>query len=167
MRKHITALAVAGAATAVLLAGCGGSSSPNKVASLSSPKPTVSTAPAPGGGNANQGDDADQMLAYAKCMRDNGYDMPDPGGSGDMPGVRPDDPKFAGANEKCKSKLPNGGQPTAQDPAELDQMRTWAKCMRDHGVDTPDPQPGEGLALPDGTDPKVQAGEKACGSVGG
>ncbi|WP_194908767.1 hypothetical protein [Catenulispora rubra] len=164
MRKSIMIQTVAVAAVAVVLAGCGGSSA-NKVASLSSPSPTSSAPPAPGGGNADQAKELDQLRAYAKCMRDNGYDMPDPEGAG-MPGIKPDDPKFGPANDKCMSKLPNGGQPQPEDPAQLDKDRKWAKCMRDNGIDIPDPQPDAGMALPDGGDPKVQTALKACASVG-
>ncbi|MFQ5517012.1 MAG: hypothetical protein ACE5E8_05500 [Acidimicrobiia bacterium] len=56
----------------------------------------------------------DRLVEYAACMRDNGYDMPDPqfgGGPGGLggPGGRgpfgdaanPDDPAFQAANEQC------------------------------------------------------------------
>jgi hypothetical protein len=52
----------------------------------------------------------DAILEYAQCMRDNGYDMPDPDfESGDglfrMQG-EPDDPAFQQAQEACEDKLP-------------------------------------------------------------
>lgn len=55
----------------------------------------------------------DRMVAYAACMRENGYDMPDPSFSfgapemGEVPQHGPfgeidvDDPEFAAANEVC------------------------------------------------------------------
>jgi hypothetical protein len=51
----------------------------------------------------------DRMVAYAACMRDNGFDMPDPdfGGGGQGPESGPfgqidiDDPAFEAANEVC------------------------------------------------------------------
>ena len=167
MRKPITVLAVAGAAVAVLLAGCGGGDNGNHVASVSSPNAT--TSPAPGGNNTASGDDMDKQRAYAKCMRDNGFDMkdPDPNGADGVPGIKADDPKFASANDKCKHLLPNGGEPKPEDPAQLDKERKWAECMRQHGVDIKDPQPGQAMGLPNGDDPKVQAAGKACASVAG
>jgi hypothetical protein len=52
----------------------------------------------------------DAMLAYATCMRENGYDMPDPDFSGGGPGSRavqiePGDPTYKKADEACKDKL--------------------------------------------------------------
>jgi hypothetical protein len=53
---------------------------------------------------------------YAACMRENGYDLPEPNVSGEGPvfsesEVDREDPKFEAANEKCESILgvPGGG----------------------------------------------------------
>ncbi len=63
----------------------------------------------------------DGLLAYAKCMRENGYDMPDPqfGTGGGGPGggafrdINRNDPTFKKANTACESILagvfPGGG----------------------------------------------------------
>ena len=67
-----------------------------------------------GGGNFSEEDRQemqDAFLEYAQCMRDNGYDMPDPdfgegeGGLFRMEG-EPDDPAFKKAQEACEDKLP-------------------------------------------------------------
>jgi hypothetical protein len=67
-----------------------------------------------GGGNFSEEDRQqmqDEMLAYAQCMRDNGYDMPDPdfgegeGGIFRMEG-EPDDPAFVNAQEACEDEMP-------------------------------------------------------------
>ncbi len=57
----------------------------------------------------------DTLVEFATCMRDNGYDMPDPdfsgfspgsgGGSGPFSEVDPDDPAFITANEACEEIL--------------------------------------------------------------
>ncbi|MDQ4053822.1 MAG: hypothetical protein M3237_14125 [Actinomycetota bacterium] len=52
----------------------------------------------------------DAFLDYAQCMRDNGYDMPDPdfsdgGGMFRLQG-EPDDPAFVKAQAACEDKLP-------------------------------------------------------------
>jgi hypothetical protein len=65
----------------------------------------------------------DALLAYAKCMRENGYDMPDPsfdsaggpGSGGPFGGQRidRDDPVWQKANAACQDKLsqlPGGGR---------------------------------------------------------
>lgn len=69
----------------------------------------------------------DQLLEYAACMRENGYDMPDPdvtrlgqgpgqggpGGGGVFGEIDPDDPDFQLAQEACQDILggfgPGGG----------------------------------------------------------
>jgi len=70
-----------------------------------------------GGGNFSEEDRAkmqDAFLDYAKCMRENGIDMPDPdfsGGGGAFrmgvggDGMNPDDPAFKKADEACHDKL--------------------------------------------------------------
>jgi hypothetical protein len=59
----------------------------------------------------------DAFLAYAQCMRDNGYDMPDPDFSGEGGMFRmegePDDPAFQQAQEACEDKMP--GRPGEED----------------------------------------------------
>lgn len=48
----------------------------------------------------------DTLLEYAACMRDNGFDMPDPefseGGMIDLGMSDPNDPTFAAADEACR-----------------------------------------------------------------
>ena len=140
---------IAGMAIALLLAGCGGG------ATGGNDKPTTSS-----------GSDKDKELAYAQCMRQHGYDMKDPSADGDgVSGIRPDDPKFGPANEACAKLLPNGGQPKPEDPAQVDKQRKYATCMRQHGIDIPDPQPGQAMPLPNGDDPKFPPAFAACKSL--
>lgn len=63
----------------------------------------------------------DQFLEYSVCMRDNGYDMPDPDfssmggpgsdeeGGGLFGGIDPDDPDFQTAQEACQDILAGFG----------------------------------------------------------
>ncbi|MFI9386690.1 hypothetical protein [Kutzneria sp. NPDC052558] len=164
MRK--SAMLLSGAAIALLLAGCGGANNNGDgVASLSSPNPTSSAVPKPGG-KQDKAAELDQYRKYAKCMRDHGYDMADPSGD-EVAGINPNDPKFAPAEQACKSVEPTGSGPGPDDPQVRDQMLKYAKCMRDHGVDMPDPKPGEAITLPMGGsgDAKLDAAGKACGSI--
>jgi hypothetical protein len=173
MRKTQVAL-VTGLA-ALVLAGCGGGGGgDNKVASISSPPSTSAAKDVTGNGGKADPEREKQMLQFAKCMRDNGVDMPDPkpgsGGMGVTLAVPGDSAggadKMSKAQDACKQFLPNGGQPKALSPQELDEARKQAKCMRDHGVDMPDPSPnGRGaIAAPQGGDmAKMEAAMKACG----
>lgn len=134
----------------------------------------------------------DRMRAFAQCMRDHGVEMQDPevvtdenGGTrtkvqiGPGPsgapkttgegGPGPGDEAFKKAEEACRSLLPQGGEfgqgPT---PEDEENMRNFAKCMRENGVENfPDPQPGGGIAIgPDmgvnPEDPAFQEAEKKC-----
>jgi hypothetical protein len=71
---------------------------------------------APGGEHENFGDPAfvEQAREFAQCVRDNGVpDFPDPDADGRFRGVgheQQDNPKFRAAQEKCRGKLPGGGE---------------------------------------------------------
>jgi hypothetical protein len=84
---------------------------------------------------------------FAQCMRDNGVDVPDPepgGKPGGFGKVDRTDPDFERAREACREFVPGGGDLSKLDPAKLDQLRVFAQCMRDNGIDLPDPDPNGG-----------------------
>ncbi|MEW2431671.1 hypothetical protein AB0877_26985 [Micromonospora sp. NPDC047644] len=116
--------------------------------------------------------DADRQLAFARCMRENGVDMPDPeaGGRPNFKfGADVDQQKVQAAMEKCQDKLPNGGQGPQLNPEQAEQMRTLARCMRENGVpDFPDPDADgrvrigtQGNAINIG-DPAMKAAMEKC-----
>jgi len=121
---------------------------------------------------ASAGSDEDQMRAFAKCMRENGIDMedPKPGGGLAMRAAGPGDAeKMQKADEACKHLLPNGGKPKPLSPEELDKMRKTAQCMREHGVNMPDPDPnnpGVTIGGPDQDPAKFEKAMKECGLGG-
>ncbi|MFB4308952.1 hypothetical protein [Actinomadura sp. GTD37] len=87
-------------------------------------------------------------------MRENGVEVPDPG-SGDQKAMRLgkgiDKGKLQGALEKCRQWLQAGGKmPDLKDPKVRDQYVEFAQCMREHGVDIPDPGPDGKFRLPTG-----------------
>lgn len=101
-------------------------------------------------------DQSDALLAYARCMRDNGVDMDDPqAGSG--PGLRgffragPDGPgdgldrfseEFQAAQQACGMYL-EASRPELDPEAQaelLEQQLLLAQCIRDQGFEAyPDP----------------------------
>jgi hypothetical protein len=168
-------LAVLGLGLALALAACGGSPDGDRVASLSGGGATGTT-----NGTAKTAKDPQQAaLDFAKCMREHGIDMPDPqvdeqgrvrvrvGGPGG--GARPDPKKLDEAQKACGGLLGGGGDGPGQiDPEERDAMVAFARCMREHGIDMPDPT-GDGLVMrrdddggPDPSSEQFQEAEKAC-----
>ncbi|NVI88363.1 hypothetical protein HUX53_14065 [Actinomadura sp. BRA 177] len=69
--------------------------------------------------------------------------------------------KLQGALEKCQQWLQAGGRmPDLKDPKVRDQYVKFAQCMREHGVNLPDPGPDGQFRLPSG-DIDRGAAEKA------
>jgi hypothetical protein len=181
-RRPRLAVLVGALALALGVAACGGGGGSSAgVASLSgSNKPTATTTAGP----SSKQDMQQAALAFARCMRQHGIDMPDPkfdgnrvtqevrGGPGDK---GPNDPKFKAAQQACNKYMPNGGQPTRPSPQEQQQMLAFARCMREHGIDMPDPNPngggivvngGNGRKGPKPDDAKFKAAEQACQQYG-
>jgi hypothetical protein len=171
MRRHRLRLVFAGPALALamaVLAGCGGADPAKEdVASVSAGGAT----PAASGSAAA---DPEQGRKFAACMRENGVpEFPDPGADGqfDVSQFRDadlDQRKVQQAREACRELAPNGGQGPQLDAAQQEQLRKFAQCMRDNGVDMPDPAPnGGGFGMGDGAafdqnDPAFKKAMEAC-----
>jgi hypothetical protein len=173
-RPQRLTVAVLGLGLALALAACGGSPDGDPVASLSGDNATGTTA---GAAKTPSKDPQQAALDFARCMREHGIDMPDPevdeqgrirsrvGGPG---GARPDPKKLEAAQQACGSLMGGGDGDPQLDPAERDAMVAFARCMREHGIDMPDPT-GDGLMLrregengPDPESEKFQEAERAC-----
>lgn len=115
------------------------------------------------------------QLAFAACMRDKGIDMADPGDGGQS--ITQADDAFMEAAEACQTELgtppsrESGSDNVGPSSEELrEQHLEIAECLREHGVDVPDPAPGEELAIP--SDVPAEAFETCApqgvmGSTGG
>jgi hypothetical protein len=145
-------------ALGVLVAGCGGNSPTNGVASLSShaskTSTTSSTAAGPSGGSGSSSSPDSQAVAYSACMRAQGVpNFPDPKVSTNgnevkvavrvTPGIT-GNPHFKSAQRACNKLLPGGGPGEGANhqitPSEQAQYLKAAACIRSHGVPSfPDP----------------------------
>jgi hypothetical protein len=124
----------------------------------------------------------DAMLAYAKCMREHGVDMPDPepGQRGIRlrapEGVTPEE--MEEAEGACRKHLEDIKPPELSEEQQKEFQEAalaHARCMREHGIDIPDPtfgedgraeirirRRGDGGTGPDPDDPKWKKAEEAC-----
>jgi hypothetical protein len=120
---------------ALVLAGCGGQTA------------------------ADQGDDdvAKAAMDFVKCMRDKGFEMPDPTFDdeglphfGQMGGAIKD-PEFDAARRTCAEPL-NAALAAAgkavKKPTDTSALLPFARCMREQGIDFPDPVPDQPLEIP-------------------
>jgi hypothetical protein len=169
----LAALAGLLATLLILLAACGGSDDSG----------VAEAEGGSGGGNGTTAttttpaseEEAEQAaLDFARCMREQGVDFPDPqpdedGGLQFRAPEGADPEALRDASEKCEEHL-EGIRPelSEEDQAELqDAQLEFARCMRAEGVDVPDPQPGAGpgggtLFQLDEDDPKVEAALEKC-----
>jgi hypothetical protein len=128
-------LILAVAAAALALGACGGSNKGD----------------GGGGGKGASGQDKafEGALKFSKCMRDHGLDFPDPQrvGTGGIKisgrNINPNDPKTKAAQSACQKYMQIGGGETI-DPAKRAKLQeaalNYARCMRGHGVNLPDPK---------------------------
>jgi hypothetical protein len=156
--RAVRVLAVAAAAAVVSLTGCGGGGGNGD----SSAAATTSAA----------GGDAD---AFRDCLKKHGVDVPDDLGQGGPAQGQPptggqpfgDDPKLQEAFNACRDKAPAGGFGGGR---SSQAFQAYASCLRDHGVDVPDPSTststlaGQSTPPPtfDRSDPDFTAANEAC-----
>jgi hypothetical protein len=182
------------ALTLVACGGGGGDDGDDGVASLDEGDSTATTdddGSGRGGGPRLDAEFQDAMLEYAACMREQGIDFPDPSTSGEGlvvvggPGSEgeADREEFEAADEACQPILEevegSRPQPSPEEMAEMqDEALRFAECMREHGVDMPDPvfeEDGrmtqaiggdEGPGIDPSSD-EFQEAEEECGGEGG
>ncbi|HWK16488.1 MAG TPA: hypothetical protein VNR66_03465 [Solirubrobacteraceae bacterium] len=126
-------------------------------------------------------------LAYAKCMRAHGVNVPDPspnggpaggggGGGGAFRTLR-NSPNFQAASQACASLRAKAFAFANTSPAQRAQFQQelvkFATCMRSHNIDIPDPSitGGGGFGIlrqipsSERNSPAFQTALKACSSI--
>ncbi|NUT47016.1 MAG: hypothetical protein HOV94_06780 [Saccharothrix sp.] len=151
-------------AALLALTACGTPSDQGGVASLSGG--ASASASATGGGKA----DEDEMRELAKCMRENGVDMPDPtsdgkgGGMVSGSGLDATTEELEKAEEACKDFLPSGGELEKASPEEMDRLRERVKCLRDKGYQVEEPDYDSGrVRLPQDDSAEYREAMEECG----
>ena len=157
-RRTIPGLLAAGAVLVVVLlaSGCGGSSDL-----------------ATGGGSANAASASreDAQLKFARCLREHGVDVQDPqpgsrGAALGLAGKPGNETKTNEAIKQCEKLVPGGfKEPTAEEREKFqDAALAFARCMRAHGIDVPDPstQGGGVIMKVPRQNAKFEAAQKEC-----
>ena len=172
-----TAAAIIATASLALPAAAFSSASPSSTGARGSSAARASA--------LSQSTNAQQALAFARCMRSHGVrNWPDPNSSGVFPKRTPQQlgvssSQYQAATNACGHLLPNGALPPGGQPtqAELRTMESYAlkfaRCMRSHGVPTwPDYTLRGGIPIFDlhGTSiapnsPQIVAKQLACNSL--
>lgn len=139
----------------------------------SSSSPSAGTDPASSGAKSAITDINEWQLAYAKCMRAEGIDMPDPDPNGVMTSTVTDDGTYAAASTTCLEKIGDAPTPPGQkkqsNEEALAEQRAIAACFREHGVDMDDPTDGHVSGIPgDAPEAVITAclGDDALGGTG-
>jgi hypothetical protein len=146
---------------AVLLGGC--------TAANSSTDPT---------GMAKTEEIGRAAVQFAQCMRDHGYQIPDPTFDeegfpvwGDVPGAVPEKgAEFEENQRTCMEPLraayQAAGVPNNKE-VNAEELLAFTRCMREHGIDIPDPTAEEPLEIPKDAynSPAWQPAAQACGSL--
>jgi hypothetical protein len=170
--RSITCIGVAIAALSLGVAACGGD-----------PENEANAGTGGGPSQTEQEKIREAAVKFAQCMRENGVEkFPDPGADGRSEirigpdsGIDPED--MEAAQKECEHLQEDiRPQMSEADQAEFkEKALEHARCMREHGIDMPDPEfSGEGkvtMRMKRGDvnpeDPEFQAAQKECGGEGG
>jgi hypothetical protein len=166
-----------------LLTLCLVASASAQVATLRTPDPDAEPSPTP----AVELESEDALLTFSECMREHGVDLPDPrfgGGSffagGSTAGIDLLSLEFLAAFGACQRYL--AAAIPATDPEEQAERNeravAFAECMRERGIDWPDPDPVRGMTFAsmfdengdprfDPFDPEFQATSRDCAETTG
>lgn len=108
-------------------------------------KPANDSPSAKAHASAEAAEVANAQLNFTKCMREHGQNVPDPDpATGEL--RLPTDVSHElgsaldGAIKACQHFLPGGIANPRTNPQELEQLRTFAVCMRAHDIDMSDPE---------------------------
>jgi hypothetical protein len=179
---------VVAVALGVLLAACGGGGGGGRVASAGGKSASQSNND--DNDKASKAETEEAFRKFARCMREHGLDVSDPqfdegGGSvvfgGSAQGgeqAPPDQQKFDQANKECRHFIKgvvneSGRKPDPKEQKKIQgQALAFAKCMREHGIDLPDPKFDDGrvqqqLGGGDPNDPTFKQAQKVCAKKAG
>lgn len=146
----------------IALSGCGDAPATTGVASLAG-ETNNSTQASPTA--------SPDSLKFAQCMREHGVDVSDPDAEGRVmiKSTNGDEVKVEEAHKACGKYMEPMPGKGPDDPELQDKMLKYVQCMREHGVNMPDPDFSGGKAIisrPRDVDPEVEEeAMKACKDI--
>jgi hypothetical protein len=181
-RRRWKLFAVLAVALAALLglAACGGAAEGSEIASAGSASAEPDPSETPEEEEEEEVDPDEAALEFAECMRDHGVDIPDPepGESGGFrafggPDNDVDEQTMQEAMDACRDLMPQFDGPAEFDPEMEERLLAMTECMREHGIDMPDPTSnGGGIRLdlgdnPDIDEDELRAAAEECREIAG
>jgi hypothetical protein len=108
-------------------------------------KPASDSTSAKANASAEAAEVANAQLNFAKCMREHGQNVPDPDPATrelrfPTPSSHERGSPWDIAVQACQHFLPGGALAPPPNAQELEQLRTFAVCMRAHDIDMSDPE---------------------------
>jgi hypothetical protein len=192
MRTSAATATISLLAMACLLAACGGggddtasaddgddiatlgtSADTDPPASGTGPEGSESDDSGPDGTGEEASEDPEEaMEQFSECMQEHGVDFPDPAAPGDEPQgvvitIEPgDEDNMQEAQEACDYLMENVRNNIELDPEQQAEMQAemleFTECMRDQGIDMPDPEfsadGGMAVTMSAGSAPENAAG---------
>jgi hypothetical protein len=113
----------------------------------------------------------ENLLKFARCMREHGVNVPDPRAGQPLRFTSSNPPAMEAAQNACKRYRAGQEISPAEKTARLEGALKFARCMRAHGVQIPDPSTsggGVGIKISGGpgsvnpSSPTFQAAQTAC-----
>ena len=112
---------------------------------------------APDAGGSAQPDIETAAMEFSRCMRDRGYEVPDPTFDDDglprfeqVPGMV-QNPEFEAARQVCveplDAALEAAGVPNDK-PKDNQALLPFSRCLREQGIEFPDPVPDQPVEVP-------------------
>lgn len=160
------------------ITACGAAEKGPGVASVTSPTSTGSGSGSDADGASGSEPMTDKemeeaALKFTECMREHGVDMPDPTTENGIVMEAPHGAKavaeMEAAQKACEDLMPKSTMSPEEEAEMKQELLEFAQCMREHGVDMPDPTVDGGIEVevPDGPDgmAEMEAAQEACGEA--
>lgn len=103
---------------------------------------------------------------YVRCLREHGANVNESGGGISLEANGADqDARNKAAKKACLEFAPDGGAPSVPDAAQMEELHRQVTCLREHGLQVPDPGPPDydiKITAGAGELAKVEEAQRTC-----